>query len=640
MRIVAAIALLWFGLIVVAGVPDAEETRPRSRRPPALDRSLQPGARVSVKGALLPDGTLQADEVELRRSDDRDEELSGPLSRLDLERGDFTLVGRVVSVGSETRITDEAGVAADLDDLHDGLRVKVDGHTDAAGRLEADRVRIYRDQSYLRIKVEGRIEAVAGSSEDLALLRVAGVDIRLSLATELVGKRGESRQITQRLGGVADDEELLFTRNTRLGRHVAMAGEVRLRAESLSNLDLDDDTDDEELVPGLAAQLGFVGRLGPAYGYLTVVGVRDFVLQSEDRFAEGDSTARVGELYVQFPLGKHTSLAIGRQKINDAREWRFNTRNLDVVRLFANVAGVRLEASISRDLFDESRNLRDQDLRNVILQAAYRVDGRLSLEGYFIDRRDRTELEDSPRTYGLRIFGDRRHVEYWIEAARQSGTYCSQLRPLEGEDGIFRLRDTGRRCSHIENPTEFNVRDTRAYAFDLGMTYRPRWRLDPTLTFGYAVASGEGDEIRDMEPEQAASRVASSFRQTGLQRNRWKYNGVVTFRYYGEVIDPELFNLRVWTLNAGFRPARRISFDLSFHDFRQDRASKSFHELAIDDTPSGESPDLGREWDIAFGYEPNRNFEVRLTAGVFRPGAAFDDATSATAVRFQTRFRF
>ena len=36
-----------------------------------------------------------------------------------------------------------------------------------------------------------------------------------------------------------------------------------------------------------------------------------------------------------------------------------------------------------------------------------------------------------------------------------------------------------------------------------------------------------------------------------MQRNRGKFNGVVSFRYYGEVLDPELTNLRILTLGIG-----------------------------------------------------------------------------------------
>ena len=57
--------------------------------------------------------------------------------------------------------------------------------------------------------------------------------------------------------------------------------------------------------------------------------------------------------------------------------------------------------------------------------------------------------------------------------------------------------------------------------------------------------------------------------------------------------------------------------------------------------PGGNWPEIGREWDLVFGYEPSRRFELRLIAGMFQPGNAFDDdATGAKFSRFQVKFRF
>ena len=78
-----------------------------------------------------------------------------------------------------------------------------------------------------------------------------------------------------------------------------------------------------------------------------------------------------------------------RQRFNDEREWYFNARRLDAVRLFADMHPVRLEASVSRAVFDRSRNLRDQDLTNLIVNADYRVTKEIDLQAYFVNREDR-----------------------------------------------------------------------------------------------------------------------------------------------------------------------------------------------------------------------------------------------------------
>jgi len=642
----ACCSLLILGALLLASLPSsrgAETGRGPGLR--LLDNSLRVGVRVSVKGKLV-DGAFLADDVELQKSNDQDEELQGPITDLDRETGTFRLVGRLVRVDSKSRYTREPDEAAGIDDLHDGLQVKIDGETGDDGVLLLDKLRIQYKQQSERRKLEGPIESLEASDEHLAVMRVAGVEVLLTLTTDLTGRRGQYRPIVTRLGGVADDNELLFVRNTRIGRHIAFAGEVRLRAESLPNFDLDPSEDKDTLVPEFAAQIGFAAALGPGYGYLTLVGAREFVIGSEQPFEEGASMARIGEAYFQFPLSRNLAVAFGRQRYNDERDWYYATRQLDAVRLFASAYPFVGQISISRDLFDESRNVRDQDLRNIILEGGYHVSRDVELIGYIVDRKDLTDLNDSPRTAGLRLIGDPgRHVEFWLDLAYQGGTACSRVDTILVPDGngneIERTFDTGRRCSHADPPAEFSVRDVRAHAIDFGVSYRPRWKLDPTLTVGYASGSGESDEIRELPVAETQARTSTSFRQTGLQRNRWRFNGVVSFRYYGEVLDPELFNLKVLTVDLGFRPLRRGSIDVIYHDFRQDEASRSFYEFDIDDNPSGLDADIGRELDLALGYEPGRQYELRLTAGRFWPGAAFgEDATPANAVRFQAKFRF
>jgi len=604
-----------------------------------LDPALAVGARVSVKGELNADGILIADEIEVQSSDDDDEELQGRVRDFDPERGTFTLVGSPVRLRSGTRYSREPQREATVDDLRDGLWVKVDGERDASGVLKADKLRISRDQQLRgRVKVEGPITSLEPADIGLATMRVAGVSVRVGLATELVGKNGRSRPVGRRLGSVDDDEELLFTRHARIGRHVAIAGEARLRAESLSNLDLDDEVDHDLLVPEIAAQVGLAARFGPAYGYVTFVGTREFVVSGSEPFESGNSSGRIGEAYIQTTAGPRLSLAIGRQRFNEEREWYFNTRNLDALRLFVDLRPVELQISYSRDLFDVSRNLRDQNLGNLIVQASYPVTRDIGLEAYWIDRDDKTYRDDSPLTVGLRLLGDPgRRLEFWADLAYQGGTACEQVRRSDANEPF----DSGRACGGDEPPEGFVARDVQAHALDLGLTYRPRIALDPTFTVGYALGSGEDDTVRDLPVEEAATTTAGSFRQTGLHRNRWRFNGVVSFRYYGEVLDPNLTNLGILTLGVGLRPARGASIDLIYHDYTQDEASKSFHEFEVGATPSGESRDIGEELDLALGYEPTRRYELRLTAGLFRAGAALDsEGRTASAVRFQAKFRF
>ncbi|MDQ7087009.1 MAG: hypothetical protein Q9Q13_03755, partial [Acidobacteriota bacterium] len=60
-----------------------------------------------------------------------------------------------------------------------------------------------------------------------------------------------------------------------------------------------------------------------------------------------------------------------------------------------------------------------------------------------------------------------------------------------------------------------------------------------------------------------------------------------------------------------------------------------------DTRPRGLHGRIGHEWDLVFGYEPTRRFEVRATLGRFFPGPAFEPGVrAATTFRTQFKMRF
>ena len=518
------------------------------------------------------------------------------------------------------------------------MRVKVDGQLDGRNRFVADKVRIRRNQDYRERKIVGPITEIHESTRGLAELVVLGLSVVVDDATELVGRGGRSLPIVRGRLGVVDEDDLLFTSRKRMGRHVAMAGELRLGGELVSNPHLDDERQDDELSSAVGGIIGFAADLGPVFAYAEAQGAREYLIYGEDDFASGEEDVRVGEAYIEIRglLARWFAVAIGRQKFNEEREWYYNRQNLDAIRLVAETRNLRVEASVSRDLFDETRNPRDQDLLNTMLYGRYVVNDDLSIEGFYVDREDRTELDDSQTNSGVRILAEPgRHLELWADLSRLTGSVCTRARLTPSG-----LTDSGQRCGR-EEPTSVLTRDVRAHAFDVGGTYRPRVALDPSLTLAYAFGSGEDDSVSDLPIEEQAQVTSTSYRQTGLERNRGRYNGVVSFRYYGQVLDPALTNLAISTIGVGIRPKRVYSIDLIHHRYRQDEASRAYFDFGIDEDPNGESRDIGEAWDLILGYEPSRRLELRLNAGVFLPGAAFDpSAESATLVRFQSKFRF
>jgi len=581
-------------------------------RPERLAPQLVVGARVEVKGRFLADGAFLAEEIELKQEDDRDEELRGLIESVDAENRRLRILGFTVRFEADAEVSREPGQPARFEDLKPGLRVKVDGARSPDGAFIAEKIRIRQNQ-YAERKIVGAIEAIEPAEAGAAVLRLLGLAVLVTEGTDLERGTGPVRPAVTRRAGAADEEDVLVTGRNRLGRYLSYFGEIRLQAEVLSNPDLDEMEPDGDIVPEISGVIGLLGEAGPVVGYLEATGDREYFVRGGEGLEslEDRGDVRLSSAYIeveQFPA-PGLSLAVGRQKFYDERRWFYDVKNLDAVRLFGSYGAVVFQASVSRDLFDESRNVRDQEKLNLMAEVRWDLTRELALQAFYIDRRDRNELDDSPRVVGLRAAGDAgRRVEFWADLAGQDGTR-SRRDPATGA----LLPD-----------------DIRAYALDVGGTFRPRSALDPSFTAALALGSGDRPGGED-----------EAFRQTGFQRNRDSLNGVVSFRYYGEVLDPELTNLRILRLGAGLRPLRPLSVDLVYHRYRQDVASSRLTNAELSADPSGIDPHLGEELDLIVGYEPSKRMELRFTAGYFDPGAAFDGAPSpATIVTFRSKFRF
>jgi len=224
----------------------------------------------------------------------------------------------------------------------------------------------------------------------------------------------------------------------------------------------------------------------------------------------------------------------------------------------------------------------------------------IELEGYVIVRDDRDADRRRLVFLGVRSRGEPvEDLDYWFE-----------LGYVGGRDGPSRVRGWG---------------------VDLGVTYELQVGPKPALTLGLAFGSG------DRNPEDGLDR---SFRQTGLQENEGDFGGSASFRYYGEVLDPELSNLAIVTVGLGVRPGEQFSLDLVYHYYLQHRASTALRS-ALDAEPSGRSPHLGHGLDLIVGLEEIwARLDVKAVLGYFWPGAAFPGSDGAWLVGAEVQFRF
>lgn len=293
-----------------------------------------------------------------------------------------------------------------------------------------------------------------------------------------------------------------------------------------------------------------------------------------------------------------TSLSIGRQRVKDTRRWLFND-TLDAARLAYKDKTLSLEFSASKlDIFQ--RELLGPDPNpsgergkfiNYYANINYKFAKKSRVDAFAIYQDGDTQY---PMFFGIQSEGELiKHLNYWIQSAMVRGT------------------DSSRRI--------------RGEAVDVGLTqvFGPRESIRPSITVGYAYGSGDGN------PNDS---VDTAFRQTGFQDNSDSFNGVVRTKYYGEVLDPELTNLMVFTGGAGLKPSLRSSLDLVYHYYLREFASTSISQSGLNNVGlTGTDKHLGEGLDLIIGYQEIERVTIRLKFGLFMPGKAFAEPVRTDA---------
>jgi alginate production protein len=116
---------------------------------------------------------------------------------------------------------------------------------------------------------------------------------------------------------------------------------------------------------------------------------------------------------------------------------------------------------------------------------------------------------------------------------------------------------------------------------------------------------------------------------------------VPDFQYYGELLDPELSNLSIFTAGTGINLTEESSIDLVYHYYLQHKASDSLRDAGIDADPDGQSKRLGSEIDLIIGYEGTKGLELALKLGYFIPGEAFpSESENGFLTRLEIQYEF
>ncbi len=383
-----------------------------------------------------------------------------------------------------------------------------------------------------------------------------------------------------------------------------VGGHLELDFESETNYNLDDGDgrDVATLEPEVELDITFQ-PMDDFFVFLALKGKREYALWEQGPNDDRNLELEVEELYWDASDVFMDGLGVrfGRQSFDDDREWLYD-EELDGPRIFFSAGDLDFEFSVTRenlvgrDLLNENET---GDVNQYFVYGQYNVNEDFFVGGYYFIFDDTSDDRDDPQFIGLRSGGEAIDgLKHWLELAH-----------VRGEDG--------------DN-------DISGFGLDIGGTYTFDAPLSPYFTLGFAYGTGDSD------PGDGDD---NNFRQTGLQDNDDKIGGVANLRYYGEVFQPELSNMEIYTAGVGFRPTRKSSIDLVYHHYRQVEASDEVRDGDLDRDPLGEDKTLGNALDLILAYREIPGLRLELVFGYFNPGDAYgsgaDDALfSGAEIRY------
>lgn len=385
--------------------------------------------------------------------------------------------------------------------------------------------------------------------------------------------------------------------NIRILPYLSFGAQLELEYQYQRNADLDT-TNDEDLTtlePALVLALSFdPSKYFQAYIDMKLAGEFEF---EDSRTTRDRATLEVELAYILLKefWGDRLAFQIGRQRFEDERQWLFDAE-LDGARAFLYFYGIDAAFSVTRggivDVDLLNRDAGDKT-NNYVTYWKYEFSEDTNAAAYFIFRDNTKDEEESAITLGVHSDGDfTDSLGYWLELAYAFGTNDRS--------------------------------ETNGIGFEVGANYIIYPKLEPSVTLAYAFGSKD-------------------FRQTGLQGNESDFNGAADFLYYGQLFDPELSNMSIFTAGVGVNPTEETSsIDIVYHYYIQTEARDTLVNTGIDADPDGQQKSIGSEIDLVLGYEGEESgFSAALVLGYFIPGSAFPgDAENSFLTNLTLEYRF
>jgi alginate production protein len=452
-------------------------------------------------------------------------------------------------------------------------------------------------------------------------------------------------ELAKELGISADDQRPESQRSINLfGKPLILGGEIGASFQYRKDYELTDGADDDDFKIGPEAKLEATWQLGDTtVAFFDAKLFADTTLYKEGGKSSGEAGVSLSEAWLLKTrlFGTNLALQTGRQQIQDRREWWWD-ENLDATRLHYFGKKVTAFVGVGRELSHHSTLGRldpeERGILRVLGNAKWEWADRQELGLFFLNhndqsrryavndviRKDRVDDADARLTWaGIRGRGRIKSkvlgkTYYWFDLARVSGKQLDyDLSALNSTSDVV---------------TSTSRRKIRGWAYDLGASIELPFKFKPYLTLGYA--KGSGDKRRGGRDTR--------FRQTGLHNNNGKFRGLSRFRYYGEVLRPELSNIAISTVALGVPVKEDRWIEGIWHRYRQPVADDRIPGSRLDIEPTGLSRKIGDEFDLVMSHRPNAAWEIEFTGGGFRAGEAFgpEKGNWAWLAQFKVDYNF
>jgi alginate production protein len=349
-------------------------------------------------------------------------------------------------------------------------------------------------------------------------------------------------------------------------------------------------------------------------------------------------------VHVSNVLGSPFGLQIGRQGFWEERNWWWDD-DLDAVRLFYDAQRLYAKLAVlweSRPVStDASHDPEDRDIIRVLGHTEWHWARDHWLGGFFLYHKDRSsrqrvgqkvEVEsEDPNDAELLWLG--LHLSGEVDLGRFGELeYLLEGAWVGGREIVIDFTEE-REKQHDLRVSSRTERAVSGWTLQAGISWETPYPGRPTLTLEYALGSG------DRTPERGTHHA---FRQTGLQSNEGRFDGVNYFHYYGELLRPELSSLHIWTVAVGFEFWRSSSIEFVYHVYHQVHPSPLVRDARLDVDPAGERRALGQEWDVVLGLQEWKHVDIELFGSLFRAGPAYGEFSGRTAlsVFFEIDYNF